>query len=232
MYKTEISVFRRAAAFAGAAILLGACTFADEVLLPPAQSQPTNGSQAANAGAAQPSGQAAQSPGRTSGAPTLFGTTNFEAPGVTAAQPSGTHVGQKIQDLRGELGRLQSRMADHNAQLQGQRASARQSANAYHGQVGDINSRLQLGTTPGNPELVAQWNQAQVELNKVGESISILNSLANEVASTSALAAFLLLVAQGVEGRQLPEGVSFATAAERLISSDFRIGTPLSSTDV
>ena len=27
-----------------------------------------------------------------------------------------------------------------------------------------------------------------------------------------------MLVAQGVEGRQLPEGVSFATAAERLIS--------------
>lgn len=190
MYKNETSVYRRAAAVAGAALFLSACAFSDEVLFPPTSTGPANGTQAANAGPAQVA-QTSPQPGNAE-APALFGTTNFEAPGVTSAQPSGTHVGQKIQDLRGELGRLQSRMADHNAQLQGLRTAARDSANAYHGLVGDINSRLQIGTTPGNPELVAQWNQAQVELNKVGESISILNSLANEVASTSALAAFLL----------------------------------------
>ncbi|RMD63577.1 MAG: hypothetical protein D6826_04575 [Alphaproteobacteria bacterium] len=111
---------------------------------------------------------------------------------MTTAQPSGTHVGQKIQELREDLARLQTRIADHNQQLQAYREAARRGARAYHSLVAQINARLQVGTTPGNPELVAQWNQAQVELDKVGESISKLNSLASEVSSTSALAAFLL----------------------------------------
>jgi hypothetical protein len=192
MYIRETRVIRRAAVAVGGALLLSACAFTDEVLMPSAQGKPAAAKQSAAAVSAQPPAKTAQQPSRSSSAPTLFGTTNFEAPGVTSAKPSGTHVGQKIEELRGELGRLQARMNEHNAQLQAQRASAKQSANSYHQLIGDINARLQLGTTPGNPELVAEWNQAQVELNKVGESISILNSLSNEVASTSALAAFLL----------------------------------------
>ena len=206
MYKREVSLIRRGAPVVAAVFFLGACAFADEALLPSLTGEPAASAQAKPAPAqpapAQPapsvqshtqSAQAAPS-GASGGqaAPSLFGRSNFEAPGVTNGPPSGTHVGQKIQDLRGDLGRLQARMSDHNGQLQTMRASARQSANAYHSLVGDINSRLQLGTTPGNPELVAEWNQSQAELNKVGESISVLNSLSNEAASTSALAAFLL----------------------------------------
>ncbi len=184
MYKREISLARRVAPVAAAVLFLGACAFADEALLPSLTGEPAPSAQTQ---AAAPAPQAAPS-----GAPSLFGSSTFEAPGVTNAQPSGTHVGQKIEELRGDLARLQSRMSEHNTQLQGQRATARQSANTYHSLIGDVNSRLQLGTTPGNPELVAEWNQAQVELDKVGESISILNGLSNEAASTSALAAFLL----------------------------------------
>ncbi len=186
MYKREISLVRRIAPVAAAVLFLGACAFADEALLPSLTGEPAPSAQP-QAAAPPPAPQAAPS-----SAPTLFGDSTFESPGVTNAQPSGTHVGQKINDLRGDLARLQSRMSEHNGQLQGQRAAARQSANAYHSLVGDVNSRLQLGTTPGNPELVAEWNQAQAELNKVGESISVLNALSNEAASTSALAAFLL----------------------------------------
>ena len=191
MYKREFSLIRRSASVSAALLFLGACAFTDEALLPTLTGEPAPSSQnqATPSTASAPAPQAAES---SNSAPPLFGSTNFEAPGVTTAQPSGTHVGQKIQELRSDLGRLQSRMSEHNSQLQSQRAAARQSANSYHSLVGDINSRLQLGTTPGNPELVAEWNQAQVELNKVGESISILTSLSNEAASTSALAAFLL----------------------------------------
>lgn len=79
-----------------------------------------------------------------------------------------------------------------NDLLQGCRATARQGATAYHNLVvGEFNARPQVGTTPGNPELVTQWNEGQVELNKVGESISSLNTLSNETSSTSALAAVL-----------------------------------------
>ncbi len=195
MYKREISLVRRAAPVAAAVFFLGACAFADEALLPSLTGEPAPSAQrqaAPSAATPQATAQAPAPQAPPSGAPALFGSSTFESPGVTNAQPSGTHVGQKIEDLRGDLARLQSRMSEHDGQLQGQREAARQSANAYHGLVGNVNSRLQLGTTPGNPELVAEWNQAQAELNKVGESISLLNALSNEAASTSALAAFLL----------------------------------------
>ncbi|MGH6945706.1 MAG: hypothetical protein ACREDZ_00110 [Kiloniellales bacterium] len=121
-----------------------------------------------------------------------LGTTVFETPEITPGQPTGTVVGQKVQELRAELERMQARMGVHNQQLQTERRNARTSAGAYHSLVGAINTRLQVGSTPGNPELVAAWSKAQEELNEVGGSISRLNTLANEASATSALATFLL----------------------------------------
>ncbi|HEY5598517.1 MAG TPA: hypothetical protein VIK47_06910 [Kiloniellales bacterium] len=175
---------------------LAGCAVADNALLPSLTGEPPP-AKATQTAAATPSAAETATPRASSSqvaqesGPRL-GTTTFEAPGVTPAQPSGTLVGQKIEELRTDLARLQSRMTEHNDLLQSYRAAARQSATAYHGLVAEMNARLQVGTTPGNPELVAQWNQAQAELNKVGESISSLNTLSSEAASTSALAAFLL----------------------------------------
>ncbi len=195
MDSRNISLLRRKSIVFGAAFFLASCAFSEDALLPSLTGEDPAGGQSGSAQpvqAAQAQTQSQAQPAGTAGSPPVLGTTNFQSPGVTTAQATGTHVGQKIEDLRSDLIRLQTRMDDHNNLLQTQRALARNSANAYHALIGAINSRLQVGTTPGNPELVAQWNQSQVELNKVGESISSLNSLANESASTSALAAFLL----------------------------------------
>ena len=138
--------------------------------------------------------------GATTGAPAaegvpagpVLGDTVFQSPGVTPGQPTGTLVGQKVQELRSDLTRLQGGLVGQNNRLQTLRNTARSGAGAYHALLASINARLQVGSTPGNPELVAQWNQAQGELSKVGESIADLNGLAADSASTSALAAFLL----------------------------------------
>src|SRR3546814_6546938 len=82
--------------------------------------------------------------------------------------------------------------SDLNDQLQSLRVSARQFAGNYHSLKAAMNARLQVGTTPGNPELVAQWNQAQSELQQVGASIAALNTLASQVSGTASLSAFLL----------------------------------------
>ncbi len=182
---------RRTVLVFGGALFLTGCAFSDEALLPSLTGEDPAGQQAPAQPQPAPVQPAQVQPAPAIAAPAL-GTTSFETPGVTAGTPSGTHVGQKIDELRGDLGRLQSRLGEHNDQLQTHRAAARQSAGAYHGLVGAMNSRLQVGTTPGNPELVVQWNQAQAELSNVGESIASLNTLSNESASTSALAAFLL----------------------------------------
>src|SRR3546814_5274399 len=83
-------------------------------------------------------------------------------------------------------------LSEENDQLQCLRISARQFAGNYHSLKAAMKARLQVGTTPGNPELVAQWNQAQAELQQVGASIGALNTLASQVSGTASLSAFLL----------------------------------------
>jgi len=199
MHNGVVSRIRRAAPIVATLILLSGCAFSDDALLPSLSGDNTAGSEGQSAAQPQPEPQPEPQPApqplaqtNTAGVGPVLGTSSFESPGVTSATPTGTHVGQKIQELRGDLARLQSQLSKENGNMQAYRASARKSAAAYHSLLGQINARLQVGTTPGNPELVAQWNQAQVELNKVGESISSLNTLSNEVSATSSLAAYLL----------------------------------------
>lgn len=122
----------------------------------------------------------------------LMGTSFFEAPGVTPGQSTGTSVGERIQRLRTDLSRLQARLVNHNETLQKQRGAARRSAEDYQKTIAAINARLQVGTTPGNPVMVQQWNTAQQELESIGASISDLNSLGSEASNTAALSAYVL----------------------------------------
>ena len=106
---------RHTAIVFGAALFLSGCAFSDEALLPSLTGEDPASGGTQSAAAAQP--QAVETvPGAN--APPAFGTTDFRTPGVTNGTPSGTHVGQKIDDLRGDLGRLQSRLSEHNDQLQ------------------------------------------------------------------------------------------------------------------
>ncbi len=177
---------RNPAALIGVIALLGACSFSEDALWPSLTgADPVSGT--AEAGAADLSTQAAPA-----GTGPILGNTVFEPPGVTPGQPTGTLVGEKISEIRGDLSRLQGEISEENGSLQTLRGAARDNARSYHTLVGQINARLQVGSTPGNPELVAQWQQAQLALAQVGESITQLNSLATGASSTSALAAFML----------------------------------------
>ena len=178
------AIFRHTTAVVGIVALVGACSFSEDALWPSLTGSDPTGE---TASAADVPVQAAPGP-----AGPLLGDTVFEPPGVTPGQPTGTLVGEKISEIRGDLGRLQGEISDENTSLQSLRGAAQSNARTYHGLVGQINARLQVGSTPGNPELVAQWQQAQLALANVGESITQLNSLAKSASSTSALAAFML----------------------------------------
>jgi len=170
----------------------------EQVAIPPSKAeqnlQPTlSSSGAPNAPPAAPTLTAG-------GTPPLVGSGQFTPPPATKFQPTGTFVGQKISELSGELSNLQGRLAQRNGQLQQIRTTTVQNAQRYHGTVAAVNARLQLGTTPGNPILISQWNQAQAELDRIGVDIAAMNSLANEVAADSSLAAFLLESARATYG--------------------------------
>ena len=137
-----------------------------------------------------------------SASPPALGTTSFVPPSVTAAQPTGTFVGQKVAQLRSELETLQNNVGQRNDSLQEIRRTTTQNAQRYHGTVAAVNARLQLGTTPGNPVLVRQWNTAQSELDRIGVDIAAMNSLANSVAADSAMVSYLLETTRATYGLQ------------------------------
>tara|TARA_Y100000588_G_scaffold13707_1_gene14784 strand:- start:945 stop:2063 length:1119 start_codon:yes stop_codon:yes gene_type:complete len=133
-------------------------------------------------------------------APPALGKTNFIPPKVTPGSATGTFVGQKVDMLRSELKRMRQQISIQNNKLQSIRRLAGAHSVAYHSAIASINSRLQVGTTPGNPYMVNQWNIAQTGLSKIDSDISSMNSLANEVAGTSTMSAYLLETTRAAYG--------------------------------
>ena len=124
--------------------------------------------------------------------PPALGTTNFQPTPPTPGAPTGTYVGAKVQQLRQDLVNMQAAISGHNNELQQLRNTTVQHSQAYHGIVAAISARLQVGTTPGNPVLVQQWNEAQSNLDRLDSDIAGMNSLETKVTADSAMSSFLL----------------------------------------
>jgi hypothetical protein len=178
------------AAIAGALLVLSACTNTGQSA--PSASATASSPSASTQTASTATATTTTSPAPAASNPQQLNSGNFQPEGVTPGQPTGTVVGKKVEDLRGDLIRLQTSVGDENNQLQQLRAQAISTANNYHNTVAAIQAKLQVGTTKGNPILVAQWNQAQAQLEGVNTDLGRMNTLANEVASNAALAGYLL----------------------------------------
>lgn len=183
---------------AGAVFFTGACSF-DEDLWPSLNASDPAGQPTTEA--AQPAAAAESAAGNQTAAPApspadlgnqpALGQTSFVPAGVTPGDVTGTFVGKKVQELRSELQKLQSSILQHNEQLQGLRSRIVESSQQYHGTIAAVKSRLQVGTTRGNPVLVQQFNTAQQDLNRLSQDIGEMNKLSTGVASDSTLASFL-----------------------------------------
>ncbi len=189
---------------AAAVLLLPACTFSEDTLWPTLSGESPKGAmkQAAQSGQGAPaSGQAsggASAPQAAGQAvivtqnPPPLGNTDFQPTGVTPGQETGTFVGQKVNELREELKRLQASISNHNGQLQGLRGKIVANSQRYHGTIAAVNARLQVGTTPGNPILVQQFNSAQSDLDRIAADITEMNALAARISNNSTMSSFLL----------------------------------------
>ncbi len=111
---------------------------------------------------------------------------------ATPAATGTTFVGLKVQSLRTDVGQFQGNIARHTAELTSARQSLSSTSSGYFSVIALINSRLQAGTTPGNPQLVAQWGQAQSTLDQMNTGVARLNSISNEVAGDSSFGNYLL----------------------------------------
>lgn len=121
---------------------------------------------------------------------------------LSSAQPTGTFVGGKVFQQRGELDNLRFSIRSRQDQFGQLRNTARQNSQSYFATVAAITARLRIGTTPGNPVLVSQWNAAQSELDRILTDIAALNTLGNQVAADSAMSAYLLEAVRATYGLQ------------------------------
>ncbi|MGN6516752.1 MAG: hypothetical protein ACTHLR_13045 [Rhizomicrobium sp.] len=109
---------------------------------------------------------------------------------IEPGSSTGTAVGQKVAQIRSDVSGLQDKIVAAAQQLGDLRSQAGASASAYHESKARITTHLQMGTTRGNPELVAQWNSAQTSLDELTTNINALNALGTSVASDSSRAHF------------------------------------------
>jgi hypothetical protein len=112
------------------------------------------------------------------------------SPGVS--QTGTATVRGRIQQLRSDQNALAAGIATQQGQLTTTRGQMQSDSQAYEALVRTISGRLQSGTTPGNPDLVAQWNDAQAKLDAVTLGVGQLNSLASQVTTQASVAGYLV----------------------------------------
>jgi hypothetical protein len=128
--------------------------------------------------------------------PTIAKATVTKEAVAAAAAPSSsfgvTAVGQKAAQFRADFEKMKGNTESRSSQLATIRAQTIGNVESYHALVGGIRSRLQMGSTPGNPELLAQWNQAQTQLTQIDSDVQTLNKLSALVSADAAASSYLL----------------------------------------
>ena len=114
-------------------------------------------------------------------------------PSITPTQavndtgPTGTFVGGKINQFRADLTSIQNAISSHNNDFLRFKDLVDEQTSVYQGLSSAIRSRLQIGTTPGNPILVGQWNDAQRALEDIQNNVNNLQIVNNRVTADAAL---------------------------------------------
>ena len=103
-----------------------------------------------------------------------------------------TYVGERIIEMRQEYSNLVSAVTDSDNGFTKLREQGIASAEVYHSTVAAISARLQIGTTPGNPVLLDQYEKAQTELAEVGAQGQIIVDLGNQIALLSTRVSYLM----------------------------------------
>ena len=107
------------------------------------------------------------------------------------AEPSGTFVGQKINPLKEDFLAVVEAFLMHRDSYEEVKSRVYGASTEFFGTIAAINTKLQLGTTPGNPVLVRQYDQAQSELDNIEEYLREINLLNQKVNADAGVVALL-----------------------------------------
>ncbi len=183
---TMRSTYRHRLVAAAMSLALGGCSFASDALFPSFFGSDTPDTSAAAPAPMLPSGEVSTASLMAPAAPAAT------SPAAATNFRGGTAVGQRVVQFRGEFEQVKGSANTHSQQFGGVRAQTIANANAYNAAVGAIRSRLQIGTTPGNPELLAQWQEAQARLTASDTDLANMNQLSAQVAADAGGIGYLL----------------------------------------
>ena len=176
-----MSVASRIFASAVAIALLAGCETADDTLFPSLTGE-------------DPAGQTTVEPASDGGVVVeQLGPLGIDQPVVVAGNygNTGTVVSQKVRDIAIELETLQRAVNQNRHAFDNQIATTEQNAQRYYATIAAIMARLQIGTTPGNPVLVSQFDVAQSQLEQLVNDVAAFNTLGSAVASNAATSSYL-----------------------------------------
>jgi TolA-binding protein len=111
---------------------------------------------------------------------------------IESGPDTGTAVNKTVQSLRAQVAGLQQRLAANSGRVAELRNQGAGAAGAYQEAKAHITTRLQVGTTRGNPELVAEWNTAQGQLDALSANLNAMNGVGTDVTNDSSTAHFAL----------------------------------------
>lgn len=103
-----------------------------------------------------------------------------------------TFIGQKVATIDREVKQLKEKVSKNNQAFRTLKQQNAAESKAYYEYIANINARLQIGTTPGNPELTEMWKQAGTNLNRLEQNITAMSRLATQAESDSAMIVYLL----------------------------------------
>jgi hypothetical protein len=102
---------------------------------------------------------------------------------VQPGADTGTVVGRTVSGLRAQLGTLVNKVGADAQRLAELKNSSAQATGTYQQTTATIRTRLAIGTTRGNPELIGQWNTAQGALDTITGNINALSEIAGDIGS-------------------------------------------------
>ncbi len=104
----------------------------------------------------------------------------------------GNFVKNKISNFKSEQEQMKQMIDSRKVALQQMRNDTNNAVSDYRTTLAQINSKLQLGTTPGNPELMDQWKDARAKLEKVNDIAFDIKRLVADVESDQSMVDYMV----------------------------------------
>src|SRR5258708_5046387 len=120
---------------------------------------------------------------------------------IPGAAPPASGVGRKTAELREQLQRLDDEVTQQTRQLDEIRGRLDEAAGGVDTRVAGIETRLKSRGTPNDPQLLADWNDAQGQLNRTSEEMARLTNISTWSTSDATLVSYILQSVRAASGQ-------------------------------